>query len=554
MQDKWAGGQFCHGSWSDPIDWSSDKFTYFEDCEAWSDGTGGSGLFYNGFTDAFCGARVIARKCHFHHMWLATHGTDTTGSGAPQGSRPGIVAYGQFNNHFYDMTKGGSAGAITDMRSGVQYAYGNRVHQLTSANGSNVGYPQKTYRSYVDATGTTRHYGEANGESRYDKNDQTSFGNPVVYFTGKAFANSTPGGQMVIQIALSDGVTRPNWNFSANNGRGQWYGYVLVNTSTNAPNTTETTISTSSAIQSNTASSLTIKSSAGFTKISDITFTKGDNVEIRRVLVAADGCGVHGGGMWTGQGPNYTVPFQAGNSDQVITPCYFWNNAIINDTNGNLTPIHPSDGGMALSIEGIHYIDQSGPPPGFTELAYPHPLISGVAPPPLTPRITSDAGVTFYTDPVSQNFQVTVIDFSNTPGISYAVVSKPTGANWPPNNVIANASGLISGTAVGAIVGLYTVDITATNAAPTPDEVATQRFALNIATNQPPAKPAITAPSPGQNFAAPADITITATATDPDGLITKVEFYKGTTLIDTKTAPVSPGGTSYQTVWAGVAA
>ena len=58
----------------------------------------------------------------------------------------------------------------------------------------------------------------------------------------------------------------------------------------------------------------------------------------------------------------------------------------------------------------------------------------------------------------------------------------------------------------------------------------------------------ITAPTSPATYTAPAAITLTATAADADGTITKVEFYNGTTLLGSKTA--SP----YTYSWANVAA
>ena len=58
----------------------------------------------------------------------------------------------------------------------------------------------------------------------------------------------------------------------------------------------------------------------------------------------------------------------------------------------------------------------------------------------------------------------------------------------------------------------------------------------------------ITSPADNSSFATPASITITATATDADGSISKVEFYNGATLIGTSTT--SP----YSFTWTGAAA
>jgi predicted phage tail protein len=55
------------------------------------------------------------------------------------------------------------------------------------------------------------------------------------------------------------------------------------------------------------------------------------------------------------------------------------------------------------------------------------------------------------------------------------------------------------------------------------------------AANQPPTV-SLTAPANGASFTAPATITITATASDPQNQLTKVEFYNGATLLGTATA------------------
>jgi Bacterial Ig domain/Glucodextranase, domain B len=57
----------------------------------------------------------------------------------------------------------------------------------------------------------------------------------------------------------------------------------------------------------------------------------------------------------------------------------------------------------------------------------------------------------------------------------------------------------------------------------------------------------LTSPSNGATFAAPATVTLSATASDADGTISRVEFYDGTTLIGTRTS--SP----YTMTWSGVA-
>ena len=58
----------------------------------------------------------------------------------------------------------------------------------------------------------------------------------------------------------------------------------------------------------------------------------------------------------------------------------------------------------------------------------------------------------------------------------------------------------------------------------------------------------LTGPAASASFAAPASFTLTATAADPDGTISKVEFYQGATLLGTATAA------PYAYAWTGVAA
>ena len=64
--------------------------------------------------------------------------------------------------------------------------------------------------------------------------------------------------------------------------------------------------------------------------------------------------------------------------------------------------------------------------------------------------------------------------------------------------------------------------------------------------NKPPVV-SLTSPANGAAFTAPATITLSASASDADGTVTKVEFYRGTTLIGTSTAA------PYSVNWANVA-
>ena len=95
----------------------------------------------------------------------------------------------------------------------------------------------------------------------------------------------------------------------------------------------------------------------------------------------------------------------------------------------------------------------------------------------------------------------------------------------------------------------------ATNPLQTPEggqaaSLSTQSVTNNCAApvNQPPVV-SITGPVSGSTFTAPATVTITANATDPDGTVAKVEFYNGTIKLGEKTS--SPWSYTWNNVQAG---
>ena len=71
---------------------------------------------------------------------------------------------------------------------------------------------------------------------------------------------------------------------------------------------------------------------------------------------------------------------------------------------------------------------------------------------------------------------------------------------------------------------------------------------VGTATNKPPTV-TLTAPSSGAKFTAPASISFAATASDPEGKLAKVEFYRGSTLLGTDTS--SPFSYTWSSVAAG---
>ncbi|MEU9886639.1 glycoside hydrolase family 48 protein [Sphaerisporangium sp. NPDC051011] len=118
-----------------------------------------------------------------------------------------------------------------------------------------------------------------------------------------------------------------------------------------------------------------------------------------------------------------------------------------------------------------------------------------------------------------------------------------TGANVTATNLSWNGS---LGTGQSTNIG-FNGSHTGTNPKPTSFSINGVVCTGGTPTNQPPTV-ALTSPTAGQTFTAPATVNLAANAADSDGTVSKVEFYNGTTLLGTDTtAP-------YTYSWTGVAA
>jgi len=158
---------------------------------------------------------------------------------------------------------------------------------------------------------------------------------------------------------------------------------------------------------------------------------------------------------------------------------------------------------------------------------------------PPTVTLIAPASGTTYTAPAAITLQATAADtdgsvskvdfFAGTQLIGTDATS-PYSAAW--NNVPA---------------GSYDLTAVATDDAGATTTSSTARVTVNAATNNPPTV-TITSPANGASFTAPATLTISANAADVDGTVTRVDFYRGTTLIGSDTS--SP----YSIGWANPAA
>jgi len=83
--------------------------------------------------------------------------------------------------------------------------------------------------------------------------------------------------------------------------------------------------------------------------------------------------------------------------------------------------------------------------------------------------------------------------------------------------------------------GTYTVKAVAYDNSGASASSATVTVTVSAGANKPPAV-TLTSPTNGATFTAPANVTLSANATDSDGTIARVEFYNGTTLLNSDTA------------------
>ena len=179
-------------------------------------------------------------------------------------------------------------------------------------------------------------WGGADGTNPWDVNE------PNVFFTGTAASHSS--GTTVT-------VSGANWTPN------QWAGYTIRRTS-DVCNSGSLTFAF---INSNTSNTITYTDNGGIPWITTMSFCAGDTLEIRMVDHALDQPGRAGGSLITGDPPVRPANW----NDQVTEPCYAWNNGAARFGGGP---------GVRASV---HYFNDTQMP-GYTEYAYPHPLVTEV--------------------------------------------------------------------------------------------------------------------------------------------------------------------------------
>jgi hypothetical protein len=133
---------------------------------------------------------------------------------------------------------------------------------------------------------------------------------------------------------------------------------------------------------------------------------------------------------------------------------------------------------------------------------------------------TSPASITISATATDPDGSITLVEFFNGPTKLGESSTTPFSYTW--NNVTA---------------GTYSITARATDNKGATATSDARSVTVNSPANQPPTV-SLTSPNNNATFTAPASITISATATDPDGSITLVEFFNGTTKLgESTTAP-----------------
>ena len=192
-------------------------------------------------------------------------------------------------------------------------------------------------------------------------------------------------------------------------------------------------------------------------------------------------------------------------------------------------PLNDGDPGVVL-VAAVGQAGRATPLMPFDALVASgglgYPVVPNLAPTVTTPAAQST--------PVNAaaSLQIVASDAEGE-ALTYQATGLPAGLGM-------NGSGSISGTAT--VAGSYSVTVTVGDTASNTTSV---NFNWTITTGAaPPVSVSLIAPANNATYTLPTSITITATASQAGGAISRVEFYDGATLLNSDTAP------PYEFVWA----
>ena len=321
---NWKGvGEYGDNSWADNPHWGTEQAIFIEDCtfNNFSSAT---------FIDGDGGMRAVVRHCNIFNSEAGNHGTETS-----QRLRSGRT-FEFYQNHCDGNPPDFKHNWVIYIRGGSALIWGNYADHFDSL----VVFAE--YRLYFPATP----WRQADATNQWDVND------PATYASGTHTGSS---GASTLTDATKNWTPR-QWEFVQTVG-----GYSIRNL----------TQRTASPINKNTNNTITPE---GNPQGASMTFNKGDQYEIRRVLKVLDQPGYGKGDLISG-----SSPAPVGWPHEASEPVHIWGNTLDpNFGNNNGRPVVYSQSYTVIQNQDWFYsTDNSAALPGYTPYVYPHPLVSG---------------------------------------------------------------------------------------------------------------------------------------------------------------------------------
>ena len=227
---------------------------------------------------------------------------------------------------------------------------------------------------------------------------------------------------------------------------------------------------------------------------------------------------------------NFTINATASDSDGSISKVEFFQGTTLLNTDTaapfSFAWTNVAAGTYSLTAKATDNNNAVTTSSAITVISNAAPSVS-ITSPPNAAIFTAPASITINASASDSDGSISKVEFFQGTTLLNTDTAAPFSFNW--TNVAA---------------GIYSLTAKATDN----NNAVTTSSAISVTSNAPPAV-SITSPANNAIFAAPANITINATASDADGTISVVEFYQGTTLIGTDT--VSPFSVTWNNVVAG---
>ena len=339
-----SAGQWGDGSWAAPTSLGSEKFFFIED-NCFKNVTGTSA--FPGFTefagniDSTWGGRWVFRYNHCYETEMQNHGTE---GGRYRGCRAREI----YHNDFHYAHVHGPGGS----RSGVTIVHDNTWDGVALGHG----FVLEAYR----ASTSEPDWGGGSGSNPWDINDVKNGA-----FTESGF-NYNPVNGLYESGTVSSGSLTSIVDTTKNWRANQWVNFAVKRIVNN----------TISQVTSNTSNTLTLFNYTSGT--SQAHWTAGDKYEIRRPSILLDQPGRGQGDLITGATPINSTTGKATWPHNALEPAYSWNNKYT--PTGASVNFKAGFSNVRLQQEGRDFYNNT-PMPGYTPYVYPHPLVSGLAPP-----------------------------------------------------------------------------------------------------------------------------------------------------------------------------